>query len=77
MMESLHDQIRLNRLLQNQKLGRKIPVSLLLFTYDHHYYNVNTILEVFPLKEVATTLDDIISRVFKLVEDALGDDITS
>lgn len=45
--------------------------------YDHHYYNVNTILEVSPPKEVATTLDDIISRVFKLVEDALGDDITS
>lgn len=45
--------------------------------YDHHYYNVNTILEVLPPKEVAITLDDIISRVFKLVEDALGDDITS
>ena len=45
MMESLHDQIHLNRLLQNQKLGRKIPVSLLLFTNDHHYYNANAILD--------------------------------
>ena len=45
--------------------------------YDHHYYNVNTIIKVLPPKEVATTLDDIISRVFKLVEDALGDEITS
>ena len=45
MMESLHDQIRLNRLLQNQKLGRKIPESFLLFTYDHHYYNANAILD--------------------------------
>ena len=35
------------------------------------------LIEVLPPKEVATMLDDVTSRVFKLVENTLGDGVTS
>ena len=35
------------------------------------------LIEVLPPKEVATTLDDVTSKVFKLVENTLGDGVTS
>ena len=74
---SPHNQMCMNWWFLHQRLEKEISVSLSSFIYVPHYHHTYAVLEVLPLMKVATTLDDVTSRVFKLVEDTSGDGVTS